>query len=560
MNKSSRTTRSLVLAALVLLASGPAARKAGALEFGLSGSAGNLGFPWTQLSQVPGTDPYPADNYYWGGSAFFSMPLGEDASFGLTFERDPVLRHVLGATVQFERGIAKISVGPFFGLFNSADAPFNAGLSTSVRFQWPGIAYVSARSDGAIAIGVLADALGAEPQARAELAAGFYTPNAIISAAVGASSFSESDSGGKTVTDALSSYLLTIDIFKKNVPYTLFTKTGLQIRSKYYEATDTTDALGSLVMGLTATVEAMPGWKISGSFTSGVFVFGLEELTGQSPAGSDFFFDASFGVSFDTDKLAKAAKARAKVPAAEPAAEPATEPTMAPAPDETAQPPAGELGPDEEVPPPLGYEGPAKGFWYFGAGAGLSYNFAPLPEGPFSFLAVLFNFRGGAWVDGTYRFTSGLGLGGEVGLQYITTSLSFDGGATSVSVSVFDLPLRAKVSYDLGFLIPEAFLGLMTTGSVATGSTLSAGFGLDLGCRVKLGSFYLEGSYVIGLGADAVSYPRVSAGFCMSLDRLFANLASPATPAAPATTDGTAPAAGEPAPAAPASPEGPTTP
>ena len=543
MSKLSRTTRSIALAALVLLASGPAAGRAGALEFGLIGSAGNLGFPWTQLAQVPGTDPYPATNYYWGGSAFFSMPLGDDASLGLTFERDPVLRHVLGATVQFERGIARIAVGPFFGLFNSAAVPFNAGLSTSIRFQWPGIAYVSARSDGAIAIGVLADALGAEPQARAELAAGFYTPNAIISAVVGASSFSEQDSGGKTVTDALSSYLLTIDIFKKNVPYTLFTKTGLQIRSKYYEASDTTDALGSLVMGLTATAEVTPGWKIIGSFTSGVFVFRLEDLTRKSPTASEFFFDAALGVSFDTDKLARAAKARAKVPSAEPAAEPA--------PEDAAMPAAGEPGPDEEVPPPLAYEGPAKGFWYFGAGAGLSYNFAALPEGPFSFLAALFNFRGGAWADGVYRFTSGLGVGGELGLQYITAS--FDGGTTSVSV--FDLPLRAKVSYDLGFMVPEAFLGLMTTGSVATGAPLSASFGLDLGCRVKLGSFYLEGSYVIGFGA-AASYPRAGAGFCFSLDRLFSNLASPAAPAAAGGT-----ASGEPATAAPAAgPEGQTTP
>jgi len=552
MNKLSRTTRSIALAALLLLASGPAAGRAAALEFGLIGSAGNLGFPWTQLAQIPGTDPYPATNYYWGGSAFFSMPLGDDASLGLTLERDPVLRHVLGATVQFERGLARIAVGPFFGLFNSTAVPFSAGLSTSIRFQWPGIAYVSARSDGAIAIGVLADALGAEPQARAELAAGFYTPNAIISAVVGASSFSESDPDGSTVTDALSSYLLTIDIFKKNVPYTLFTKAGLEIRSKYYEATGTTDALGSLVMGLTATVEAMPGWKIIGSFTSGVFVFGLEELTGQSPAGSDFFFDAALGVSFDTDRLAKAAKARASLPAAEPAPEPAVEP----APDEAARPPAGEIGPDEEVPPPISYKGPASGLWYFGAGAGLSYNFAALPEGPFSFLAALFNFRGGAWVDGVYRFTGGLGVGGEVGLQYITAS--FDGGVTSVSV--FDLPLRAKVSYDLGFLIPEAFLGLMTTGSVTTGSTLAAGFGLDLGCRVKLGSFYLEGSYVIGFGS-AASYPRIGAGFCMSLDRFFANLGSPAAPAGPSAADGTEPSAGEAGPAAPAGDaEGQTTP
>jgi hypothetical protein len=534
MNKHARTTRVLALAAALLMALAPAA----ALEFGLSGSAGNLGFPWTQLTPTAGTGPFPATNYVFGGDAFIGFALGEDASVRIAYELDPVLRSVLTTQVEFERGIAKISVGPFFGLFNTTAVPFSAGLSTQVRFQWPGVAYVSVRSDGALAIGALADALGAEPQARAALSAGFYTRNAIVSAVVSSSSFSEKDSGGLTVSDLLTSYMLTIDLFKKNMPYTLLAEAGYEVRSKYFQAAAKTDVLGALVLGVTATAEPSPGWKILASFRSGVFVLGLENLLGRSPAQSDLFFNAGLGLAFDTERLARAAAAR----------KPAPKPEEAPAAEKAAEPAAAaSAASDSEVPPPI--EAPAEpatpkaapGSWAFGLGAGLYYNFAPLPPGPFAFLAALFNIRGGAYVDAMYRFPSGLAVGGEAGLQYINASL--DGGVTSVNI--FDLPLRAKASYVLGPLTAELFAGLMASGSVGSASPFAVTLGLDAGTRLRLGAFYLEGSYVLGF-AGATSYPRAGLGFTTGLDKIFSGKKADKSPAAAPAAAPAAPTTGSP--------------
>jgi hypothetical protein len=209
--------------------------------------------------------------------------------------------------VEFERGIAKISVGPFFGFLNSTAEPFNAGLSTAIRFQWPGVAYASVRSDGAIAIGLVAGA-SAEPQARAEIAAGFYTRNAIVSALVSASQFSKT-SGGYTLTDSLARYMLTVDLFKKNVPYTLIAEVGYQLRSKDYGrstvAADDTDVLGSLILGLSTSVEAMSGMRIKAGIESAIFSFGSQALQGHSPSSEAFLFTATLGVSFDTEALPK---------------------------------------------------------------------------------------------------------------------------------------------------------------------------------------------------------------------------------------------------------------
>jgi hypothetical protein len=532
MDKHVRATRALALVALLLLALAPVA----ALEFGFAGSVDNLAFPWNQLVPTPGTGPFPATNYVWGGEAFVGFALGDDAALRIEYELDPVLRNVLSTQIQFERGIAKISVGPYFGLFNSTASPFSVGLSTSVRFQWPGVAYASVRSDGALAIGALADALGAEPQARAELAAGIYTRNAIVSAVVSASSYSETDSGGLTVTDALSSYMLTIDLFKKNIPYTLLAEGGYELRSKFYEAAAKTDALGAIVLGVTATVEPTQGWKILASFRSGIFVLGLDNLKGRSPDQKDLFFNASLGLAFDTERLARAAAARSRVPAPKPEA--------APAPAEAT------VAPDSELPPPIEapqaeMAGPetraaSTGNFGLGAGAGLYYNFAPLPPGPFAFLAALFNVRGGVFVDGVYRFANHLGLGGEVGLQYINASL--DSGVTSINI--FDLPLRAKASYLLGPLNAELFLGLMTTGSFGTATSFDLGLALEGGGRLRLGALYLEGSYVLGLGG-ATSYPRAGLGFMMDLSKILGGMAdgagegdatAPLPPTAPAGT------------------------
>ena len=280
------------------------------IEFGADGQLSNLQFLAANTKLTTGS--FPSSNYVWGGSAFFNLPLGEDAGLRLSYERDPVLRNVGTASVEFERGIARVSVGPFFGFgFGFGDdQPFSAGLSTSIRFQWPGVAYASVRSDGAIAIG-LAGVSSDPPQARAEIAAGFYTRHAIVSAIISASQFSETVDS-KPIMDSLASYMLTIDLFKKNVPYTLLMEAGYQMRSKCYDTSvatadlaDVTEILGSVILGISATVQPLTGIKVIGSLESSVFAYGSEALANRSPSSEAFLFTAKFGISVDTDALPK---------------------------------------------------------------------------------------------------------------------------------------------------------------------------------------------------------------------------------------------------------------
>ncbi|HET7838460.1 MAG TPA: hypothetical protein VFL04_01785, partial [Rectinemataceae bacterium] len=251
-----RRTSLLALAAASLALAAPLT----AIEIGVEPHAGNVMIPWSQDTPTLGAQ-FPATNYFFGGSAWFTAPLGEDASIRVTYDRDPVLRNTVVAAVLFERGVAKIAVGPLVGLYNTAALPLSAGLSASVTLRWPGTAYVAIRSDGGLALSVLQT--GTDPQARTELSAGFYVPNAIVSGVLVAKRFNETDANGNLkATDSFTRYALTVDIFKKNVPYTVLGSIGYELRSKKYVASAVTDTLGSVVAGADVSAQIAEGIRL----------------------------------------------------------------------------------------------------------------------------------------------------------------------------------------------------------------------------------------------------------------------------------------------------------
>ncbi|HUX37573.1 MAG TPA: hypothetical protein VMV44_06675 [Rectinemataceae bacterium] len=284
--------------ALAILAS----PKLAAIDIGFEARAASLQFPWSQTSETTGTSPWASDISRWfeGGAAWVDMPMGEDFLIHVGYETDPVIRNVVSSLFRFDRGIASVGVGPFVGFLNSDGRLASFGLSTALQVQWPGIAYLSARSDGGLALGLVAG-LASVPQTRAELSAGFYTPNAIVSAVLSGKRFSQTDSAGKLIDDDYTRYALVVDIYKKNIPYQLTTTLGYELRSKYWESSALTDSLGSAVIGLKITVEASENLKLYGEFTDAVFTFGMDNLAGRSPATSDVLFSSSLGLVWTLD-------------------------------------------------------------------------------------------------------------------------------------------------------------------------------------------------------------------------------------------------------------------
>jgi hypothetical protein len=519
------------LTALILAAAGQAAF---ALEFGLDTTTGNIQIPWTQQTPITAAT-FPTTNYYLGGDAWLSEPLGDDASLRLSYERDPVLRNTAIAAVQFERGIARISVGPLFGFLNSDSSPFSAGLAASARLQWPGIAYVSLSSEGGTAISIFQS--NSDPQAQTELAAGFYAPHAIVSGLVSAKRFNELDDSRQLVTDILTRYAMTVDIFKKNVPYTALLSIGYELRSKHYAASDTTDSLGAIVLGLDATAQIDSGLTLKGGLSTGAYVFGLDALQGRGPGNSAFMFSATLGVSINTAQIrlppkraASSEEPQAKDAQTETAPESnATPPEASPqaatpkaetAPSkEVAQPPEATATATQTEATPPEKNKPSFPRLALDAGAGLYYNDRIKLAGSFAMLGDLFNARGGAWGRVGYRITPKLGLGGEIGFDYFTFSLS------GTTLNLFDAPIRVSLRYDLGKVGLEAFTGPFINGITGDSGTFVSYTDVDFGARIRFGGIYAEASYVVGLGSTAVSvagvgsvasnYPRFGLGYAL---------------------------------------------
>ncbi len=305
-----------------------AAASASALEIGVSGSATNLYFPWADTAATsPLVAAFPSTNSFWGGEAWVSAPIGLDGVIKVDYQHDPVLRNLVTGQVAFERGIAKISVGPLVGLFNSAAVPLSAGLAAKVEFRWPGTAYFSLLSEGGLAVGTLQ--LSEDPQAMTELAAGFYVPDAIVSGILSVKRFSDQLSG-YLVTDTATRYLLTIDIFQKNVPYTVLLTTGYELRSKFFAASGATDSLGSIVIGTKVSAQVAPGYTVSADLKSAMYTFGLGNLLNRGPGASAFMFSAGIGVVINLEDIR--ANATRWMPSAEaPAGTSAGAPASAPA-------------------------------------------------------------------------------------------------------------------------------------------------------------------------------------------------------------------------------------
>ena len=512
MNSRPASLRLLPLLVLCLLAA-----PAHAIEFGLIGDFSNLQIPWTTLSPMTGS--FSSNNFFEGGSAWITAPLGEDASIKVAYDRDPVLRNSASAVVQFERGLASISVGPYVGFLNSSSDSWSAGMAASLRLQWPGVAYVSFSNLGGLAVSLLP--IAGDPQAMTELSAGIYVPHAIIAGVVSSKRFNETDSAGNLVSDSLTRYALTVDVFKKDVPYTALFSLGYENRTKYFASSDTTDALGAVVLGVDSTVQLSRPVKLLADFSTGAYVYGLNALQGLGPPSSAFLFSASLGVDVDLAAVSVAPPKKAEAKAEETPGETESAASAegagkgeaeAPSPGADQAAKGGKEGaaPSAEAAAPEAGGKPTKSGPGFDAGLGLCYDAMPLTGSTLDWLLAAFYTRGGFWGDLMVPFKGGLSGGAELGLYYMNVSM----GGTDFNL--VDLPLLAKLAYSAGKVKVEGLAGLYAMGSIAGSESPVMRVGIEGGLRLCLGGLYAEGSYILGLGSMP-SFPRYGLGYSIKI-------------------------------------------
>jgi hypothetical protein len=272
-----------------------------ALEVSVDYRMGSMAFLTNRLE----TDvTFPGTQFGWGFDVGVTQALAEGFTFASSVERDLVLRNTVYNTLTYQQSFLRIGVGPFFGLFNSTAAVLKPGISTAVQVEFPGVAFVSFRSDSTIG-GRLVE-VGDYTQERSDISAGFYVRNVIMSGVLQTRTFSQKTAADVETVDSLSIYAFQTDIFRKNAPYKVLLSFGYhQLARSFIHPTETIrQTLNSIVIGTNVDLFLTPYLTALVNLESSVYTFGGDALLGISnPGPGGYLFRASVGVKLNTDRL-----------------------------------------------------------------------------------------------------------------------------------------------------------------------------------------------------------------------------------------------------------------
>ena len=271
-----------------------AAGAASALDLGVETWVDNLGFRTDRSvtdTSLPGSD------YFWGISAYGSQPVTDSVQVEAGFYSDPILRNITRTVFTYDAKFLTVAVGPIFGLFNDLGTPVKSGLSASIRLEYPGVAFLTLRSDSSLGGSLVQN--GDYTQELTLITLGVYLPHAICSLELRTRSFEQVESS-QDITDSLTEYTFATEMFKKNVPYRVRVWLSYQDLSRSFASSTTTTAtLGSVVLGTQVEVTLAGPLVLTAGLEGTIYSFGLDSLVGGDSA---FLFRSYAGVKLNLDR------------------------------------------------------------------------------------------------------------------------------------------------------------------------------------------------------------------------------------------------------------------
>lgn len=236
----------------------------------------------------------PGSDFLWGVGLSGTQQLNEQTLVTMEYANDPILRNVIYTRLQYTDAFFRVTIGPFFGLFNAPDTLLQSGLSTSVQLFAPGIATVGLRSDTSLS-GRLVVA-GDYIQERSELSLGFFVPNALPTVYVRSKRYSYKTPDGENV-DSLTEYGLETVVFQKNIPYRITIDFAYHYAARQFvETATTTHGYGALVLGTDVEATIADLFTLLLDLETSIYTFGTDFLVGAVRTDT-FLFRARIGFS-----------------------------------------------------------------------------------------------------------------------------------------------------------------------------------------------------------------------------------------------------------------------
>lgn len=247
-------------------------------------------------------DAFSGMDLHWGGSLYGVQPLSGNLFLETGLVSDTILRNYSYTLLSYREHFVTLSMGPFFGLFNSADTILKSGISTTLRLFYPGIGFLQLRSDSTLG-GRLVEA-GDYVQELSEVSLGYYIPNAICSVGLLQKKFTQKKASAEVV-DAMMDYAFRVDIFQKNVPYKVQLSFAYQTLYRRFIAAKVTDhTLSSIILGTRVDWSIGDCLSLLFDLQSSIYTFGQDELLGVSnPGPGGYLFRLVTGVQLDFARL-----------------------------------------------------------------------------------------------------------------------------------------------------------------------------------------------------------------------------------------------------------------
>ncbi len=242
----------------------------------------------------------------WGIDAYVNHAVDERIGIHTGFFMDPILQNTVYTLFTYRHSFLHLSVGPFFGLFNSTSTLLKSGISTTIRLEFPGIIFIQFRTDSSIG-GRLVQA-GDYLQERNELFFGFNVPHAICSLGLTTKKYTQLTDTSEVV-DNLHIYSFKTDIYQKNVPYKILVNFSIHSLKKSFFPVDPAAAssihsLNSLVAGFKVDITLTDFLIMSLSLDSSIYTFGTNALLGvNNPGPGGYLFEAGAGVLINIDTI-----------------------------------------------------------------------------------------------------------------------------------------------------------------------------------------------------------------------------------------------------------------
>ena len=276
-----------------------------AAETGGTFTMGNNNLP----SEPMTTTAFAGDQYLWGMSLFWKREANDVSGIEVGFDRDSILNNIGYTNFYYNDDLFNISVGPFFGVFNTTETLIKSGLTTSIRVNIPGIAFAQFNTQSTIG-GRLVSA-GDYIQEANNISLGFYVYNAICTLMIDTKSYSVITPTGASQSNDYIEYAFVTDIFQKNVPYTIALKLAYQNRIQSVESVSIL-SLSSVVLGTDFSISPVDFLSLFIGLESNLYSFGyLEDLAGSTKElltyaqelPYSFLFNATIGVTLDLDNI-----------------------------------------------------------------------------------------------------------------------------------------------------------------------------------------------------------------------------------------------------------------